>query len=80
MSMGFDFAEEIHREAIDAFERDKHDRLTPDEAAAALKDLEGLFTYLSVHGFTTPIPSVVRLVQHLQIRAGLSDEVKSATK
>lgn len=68
------------------------DWLSPKEAKDALKDLEPLFMYLSIHGYTKPIPSIVRLVQHLTAKAGLeydqddvfkagrSDEVKSATK
>jgi hypothetical protein len=47
------------------------DQLTAKEARDALKDLNGLFQYLAVHGFNTPIPSIVRLVDHLTKRAGL---------
>lgn len=43
----------------------EQDDLSPEEAANARRDLKGLFFYLSVHGFTTPIPSIVRLMEFL---------------
>jgi len=43
----------------------EQDDLTPEEAANARRDLKGLFLYLANHGFTTPYPSIVRLMEFL---------------
>lgn len=58
------------------------EHLTPEEAHMALKDLSNLFMYLSNHGFATPIPSIVRLVNHLQTLADryICPECKNAAR